>query len=115
VYVSVGLAKSWVLQYALPPLAQAAVGGTVDGLEAPWPYSIVRPELVPGSINADAVIVKGSIGADGHFENLKLIFPPSLRQARYILDCLWQWQFRPAVLSGQPARVEMLLIIPDTE
>src|SRR5271166_1690259 len=42
VYLPVGLAKSWILQYALPRAGEAAAAGNITRIEAPWPYNIVR-------------------------------------------------------------------------
>jgi hypothetical protein len=114
-YLHVGLAQSWILQYSLPRSDTAAVAGNLARLEPPWPYSIVRPDLAPGSINADALLVKGFISQDGHFEEPTLIFPPAFPLAQFVVNCLRQWQFRPAFQNGQPVRVETLLIIPDSE
>jgi hypothetical protein len=48
VYLHVGLAKSWILQYSLPRSGtEAAQAGNITRLEAPWPYNIVRPNLAP--------------------------------------------------------------------
>ncbi len=114
-YLHVGLAQSWILQYSLPRSDTAVAAGNLARLESPWPYSIVRPDLAPGSINADALMIKGSISQDGHFEEPTLIFPPAFPLAQFVVNCLRQWQFRPAFQNGQPARVEILLIIPDSE
>jgi hypothetical protein len=114
-YLHVGLVRSWILQYSLPRADTAAAAGSVARLESPWPYSIVRPDLAPGSINADALMIKGFISQAGQFEGPTLIFPPSFPLADFVLNCLRQWQFRPAFQNGQPARVEILLIIPDPE
>jgi hypothetical protein len=114
-YLHVGLSQSWILQYSLPSSDMAAAAGNVARLDSPWPYSIVRPDLAPGSINADALMIKGFISQEGHFELPTLIFPPSFPLAQFVLGCLRQWQFRPAFQNGQPARVEILLIIPDSE
>jgi hypothetical protein len=114
-YLHVGLAQSWILQYSLPRSDAAASAGNLARLESPWPYSIVRPDLAPGSINADALMIKGFISQEGHFEVPTLIFPPSFSLAQFVLNCLRQWQFRPAFQNGQPTRVEVLLIIPDSE
>lgn len=115
VYLHVGLAQSWILQYSLPPSTEAAEAGNVAHLEAPWPYSILRPDLAPGSTDADALIVNGFISQDGRFEALHLVFPASFQQFEFVLHCLQQWQFRPAVQNGHPTRVEFMLIIPDQE
>jgi hypothetical protein len=114
-YLHVGLSQSWILQYSLPSSDTAAAAGNVARLDSPWPYSIVRPDLAPGSINADALMIKGFISQEGHFELPTLIFPPSFPLAEFVLNCLRQWQFRPAFQNGHPARVEILLIIPDSE
>lgn len=113
VYLHVGLARSWILQYALPSAADAAAGGDVAHLEAPWPYNIVRPNLAPGAIDADALMIHGFVNQTGRFEDLSLVFPQVFPQAQFVLDSLQQWQFRPATQDGQSAKVEILLIIPE--
>jgi hypothetical protein len=113
VYLHVGLAKSWILQYSLPRSADAAAAGNIKGLEAPWPYNIVRPNIPAGAIDADALMVHGFVNHDGRFETLTIVFPPEFEQAQFVVDALDQWQFRPAMQDGQIARVEVLLIIPE--
>lgn len=113
VYLHVGLERSWILQYSLPADAQIALTGGADRLEAPWPYSIVRPNLAPDAINADALMVHGFVTTTGHFEGLSIVFPTAFPQAQFVLDSLARWQFRPATQNGQVARVEVLLIIPE--
>ncbi|MGH9604789.1 MAG: hypothetical protein ACRD3N_03715 [Terracidiphilus sp.] len=112
VYLHVGLAKSWILQYSLPAAAEAAAAGEAAQLEPPWPYNIVRPNLASGSIDADALLVHGFVNQSGRFESLAVAFPPDFRQAQFVLDSLRQWQFRPATENGQAAKVEVLLIVP---
>ena len=112
VYLRVGLAKSWILQYALPRLVDAAVAGN-GRLEAPWPYEIVRPNLDLSDMDADALIVHGYVDKDGHFEKLEVAFPAQFTQAAMVLNVLNQWQFRPAKQNGQLTAVEVLLIIPE--
>jgi hypothetical protein len=113
VYLHVGLSRSWVLQYSLPRDEEAAAGGAVARLEAPWPYAIVRPNLAAGAMDADALMVHGYVNQAGRFENLNIAFPPLFEDAEFVLKSLAQWQFRPATLEGKPARVEILLIIPE--
>ena len=108
-----GLAKSWILQYSLPRDADASAGGTVARLDAPWPYNIVRPNLAPGSVDADVLMIHGFIDESGRFQGLSVAFPPAFPRAQFVLDALKQWQFRPAMQDGQPIRVEVLLIIPE--
>lgn len=113
VYLHVGLARSWILQYSLPTTAAIKLNGASDRLEAPWPYNIVRPNLAPNSIDADALMVHGFVNASGRFEALSIVFPESFSQAQFVLRSLERWQFRPATQNGQIARVEVLLIIPE--
>jgi hypothetical protein len=113
VYLHVGLARSWILQYSLPRPVEAAEGGNVAHLEAPWPYNIVRPNLERGAIDADALMVHGFVNQAGRFETLSIVFPPEFAQAVFVLKSLEQWQFRPAAQNGEITRVEVLLIIPE--
>jgi hypothetical protein len=115
VYLHVGQAKSWVLQYSLPRAQDAAEAGGAARIAAPWPYNIVTPNLSPGVIDADALIVHGFINQEGRFEALAIAFPPQIPQARFVLDSLAQWQFRPATQNGQKIRVEVVLIIPEEQ
>lgn len=114
VYLHVGAAKNWILQYSLPRVVEAAaVNGTRP--DAPWPYLIVRPHLAPGDFNADAVMVHGFVDVAGHFEHLAVVFPQQFAQTKFLLSALQQWQFRPAIQNGQMTSVEVLLIIPDEQ
>ena len=113
VYLHVGLAKSWILQYSVDSADDAAAAGNVSHLEAPWPYNIVRPNLSRDTINADALMVHGYVNRAGRFEHLAVAFPPEFDQAQFVLDALAQWQFRPAAQNGQNERVEVVLIIPE--
>jgi hypothetical protein len=113
VYLHVGLEKSWILQYSLTRADNAAAAGNIAHIEAPWPYNIVRPNFEPGAIDADALMVHGFVNQDGRFVNLSVAFPPQFAQARFVLDSLAQWQFRPAKQNGQNIKVEVLLIIPE--
>ena len=113
VYLHVGLSMNWILQYSLPRSADAAEAGNIARLAAPWPYNIVRPNLAPGAINADALMVHGFVNQDGRFEALAITFPTEFAQAQFVLHALEQWQFRPAAQNGQSTRVEVLLIIPE--
>jgi hypothetical protein len=113
VYLHVGLAKSWILQYSLPRAADAAAVGTIIHLDAPWPYDITRPNLPYADINADALMVHGFVNKDGRFETLAVVSPQQFPEEKFVLDALQQWQFRPAEQNGQNTDVEVLLIIPD--
>lgn len=113
VFLHVGLAKSWILQYSLSRADNAAAAGNIMHIEAPWPFNIVRPNIPPGTIDADALMVHGFVNQDGRFEALSVLFPPEFTQAQFVLDALAQWQFRPATQNGQNVMVEVLLIIPE--
>jgi hypothetical protein len=113
VYLHVGLAKSWILQFSLPRSTDAAQGGSVLRLEAPWPYNIVRPNIESGALDAEALMIHGFIGQDGRFDALTVLFPQDFNQSQFVLKSLDQWEFRPAAQNGQNARIEVLLIIPD--
>lgn len=113
VYLHVGLAKSWILQYSLPRSAEASEAGAIGHLEAPWPYSIVRPNLPDDSIDSDALMIHGFVNDTGHFDTLSVVFPSQFPMAKFVLESLEHWQFRPASQNGQVARVEVLLIIPE--
>lgn len=113
VYLHVGLAKNWILQYAVPRTAEASVAGNITKPDAPWPYDIVRPNLAPGDSDADAIMVHGFVNVSGRFEQLAVVFPAEFAQAKFVLSALQQWRFRPALQKGQIAAVEVLLIIPE--
>jgi hypothetical protein len=113
VYLHVGLSKSWILQYSLSRADNAAAAGNISHIEAPWPYNIVRPNIPPGAIDADALMVHGFINQAGRFQTLAILFPPQFAEAQFVLDELAKWQFRPATQNGQNVVVEVLLIIPD--
>jgi hypothetical protein len=115
VYLHLGTAKSWILQYSLPAAEDKAAAGKATSLEAPWPYDIVRPNMPPGSVDADFLMVHGFVNKNGRFEALNVVFPPGFEQAQFIVDALKQWQFRPAAQNGESATVEVLLIIPQEQ
>ena len=112
VYLHVGMAKSWILQYSLPRAADSANAGTAH-LEAPWPYYIVRPNFNPADSNVDSVMVHGFVNEAGHFEALAVVFPTDFAHEQLVLGALQQWQFRPGTENGQMAKLEVLLIIPE--
>jgi hypothetical protein len=113
VYLHVGAGKSWILQYSLPPAAQAAGAANGARPDAPWPYDIVRPRFDPDDFTSDALMVHGFVNAAGHFERLALVFPTEFAKSKFLLSALQQWEFRPARQNGQVAAVEVLLIIPE--
>lgn len=115
VYLRVGLAHNWILQYSLPAAEDAAAAGGVNHVDAPWPFYIVRPNDSLANVNADALMIHGFVNDTGHFESLSVVFPPNFRRAQALLAALQQWQFRPAKNNGHAAKVEIVLIIPESE
>ena len=95
-YLHVGLPKNWIMQYSMVRNTAAAAGGTVSRVDAPWPYNIVRPNLPPGAIDADALMIRGFVNESGRFEDLTVVFPQPFADAQFVLAALQQWQFRPA-------------------
>ena len=112
-YLHVGLTRNWILQYAQLRSVEASVNGTVARVEAPWPYDILRPNLVSSDLNADALMVHGILNESGQLESLKIAFPAQFSHAAFVISALQQWHFRPARQQGKPTSVEVLLIIPD--
>ncbi len=112
VYLHVGLAHNWILQYSLPASVEAASGGAMAKVDAPWPFYIVRPNQAPQYVNADALMIHGFITESGRFETLTVVVPPGYRRGEAALAALDQWKFRPAKHNGKPCRVEALVIIP---
>ena len=110
VYLHVGVSKNWILQYSIPR-AQAAATGNAARPDAPWPYDIARPSI-DADANTDAIMVHGFVNTAGRFDQLAIIFPTQLAEAKFLLRALQQWQFRPAMQNGQATPVEVLIIIP---
>jgi hypothetical protein len=113
VFLHVGLARSWILQYSLPRTDEAAAAGTIARLEAPWPYNIVRPNLAFDAAGGNTIMIHGFVNLSGRFEGLNIVFPPQFPLAQFVLKSLESWQFRPAAQNGQPVKVEVLLVIPE--
>jgi hypothetical protein len=111
VYLHVGVGKNWILQYSLPRAQEVASTSSVSRPDAPWPYDMTRPSIDPDA-NTDAIMVHGFVNTAGRFEQLAVVFPTALTEAKFLLHALQQWQFRPSMQSGQATVVEVLLIIP---
>jgi len=113
VYLQVGRSKNWILQYSLPRSANIATEGGESPLDAPWPYDIVAPRLIPALLNADAMVVHGRVNSAGRFESLVIVYPARVPQGTLVLNSLAQWQFRPAKEDGDATAVEVVLVIPN--
>ena len=91
--------------------AERYAAGKSTRPDAPWPYDITRPSIDTDA-NTDAIMVHGFVNTAGRFEQLAVIFPTELAEAKFLLHALQQWQFRPSMQNGQATPVEVLLIIP---
>jgi hypothetical protein len=113
VYIKVGLRKSWILQYCLPKNDEKspASGRSGVGIEAPWPFLMMRPDQGSAS-DPDYMILHGMITAAGRFDQLAVIFPADYAQKELLVSSLKLWEFRPAARDGVPVPVEVLLIVP---
>jgi hypothetical protein len=112
VYLQMGLRKNWILEYWAPASEKAPAerGGTA-GLDAPWPYVMLKPDVIfpPG---VDAVLTRGVLTIEGRLERLQILLPLEWAQRDDLLRVLRQWEFRPAMRNGQPQTVEVFLVIP---
>jgi len=108
VYLQSDTAQNWILQYSLLKSVGDDPGGD-NRPDPPWPYDMMRPNL--GSYS-DVILVHGFVNTEGRFEQLSVAYPPRFAEAGLLLRALKQWDFRPATDQGQPATVEILLIIP---
>lgn len=104
IYLRVGLPKNWILEYWAP-------GSSAAGMEAPWPYTIFRPNPTLPE-DTDALLVKGHLTVEGKLEQLALMAPTDLAQKETLFHALAEWRFRPAARKGEPVEVDLLLVIP---
>jgi hypothetical protein len=116
VYLRVGTKKNWIMQYCLPRSADQSVKvkGAATPVDPPYPFLMLRPEL-EFAAEMDYVIVHGMVNASGKFEQLSMVGVTGFPSEKLLLSSLGLWQFRPATRDGQPAMVEILLIIPREE
>jgi hypothetical protein len=112
IYLRMGLPRNWILEYW-------ASGAAASGLEAPWPYTMFRPNPVLPAV-MDALLVRAHLTVEGRMEQLSLMTPtewaPKASQGGTDKDTLFQalqeWRFRPASRNGEAVPVELLLVIP---
>lgn len=109
VYLQTDTEQNWVLQYSL--LKGMGDNSVTTRPDPPWVFDMMRPSLTYRNV----ILVHGFVNAAGRFEQLKIAYPPMLAEAAMLLKALKQWEFRPAMNQGQPATVEVLLIIPGPE
>ena len=111
VYLQVGLRKSWILQFCAAASGDPArsVTGGFEALDAPYPFTIVRPPL--DTLSGDYTLVHGRVSTAGRLEQLALVTPDEAGK-KDLVDALSLWEFRPASRRDQAIPVEVLLIIP---
>jgi hypothetical protein len=73
-----------------------------------------RPNLTLPA-DADALLVRGRLNAEGRLEQLVMLAPSEWAQKDSLFHALEQWKFRPAAKNGQAVVVEVLLVIPRQE
>ena len=118
VFLAVGAAKEWILQYCIP-LGEdqaAEVNGAVvrlgssSPLSAPYPRVTFRPPLHHAA--GTHLMLHGFITPAGKFQELRLLGKGDPRTTGEAIAVLEEWEFRPATQDGSPVRVEILLAIP---
>jgi hypothetical protein len=121
VYLNVGFAKEWILEFCLPHGADAPhsaqrgavvqLGASSAPLTAPYAYVLVRPSIAfkPGATYA---FVHGLVNSLGRLEQLSEVGAPSLEDSSKVVAVLSGWEFRPATRDGVATAVEILLCIP---
>jgi len=119
VYLPVGEAKQWILQFCLPRNSSKGVevSETVVQLpnpapvKGPYPLVTVRPPIRLEE-GIPYLIVHGYVDKKGRMKELKVLRGAGPLYSELILASLAQWEFRPATQDGQPVLVEVLLSIP---
>jgi hypothetical protein len=117
VYLSVGDAREWLLEYCIPasvnPRASSYQVNIDDpgAVSAPYPVSTVIPRNVFELLHAENIVLHGLLSVAGLLREVKATNMESAL-AREVLPLLSQWQFRPALRDKVPVEVEILLIIP---
>jgi hypothetical protein len=116
VYLEVGTAREWVLQYCVPSGTAAAQSGMVVSLggptkmQAPWIRTVALPPRRARS--PKATVFYGKLQPNGHFMDMRALARPQYQDRPELLPYLEQWEFRPAKRDGIAAEIEILLIIP---
>ena len=122
VYVTLGTAKDWALYFCVPGEKEAALQGnptqgnvvkigTAAPVQAPFPTTVVRPDVSVPSFYKQ-ILVHGYVTAAGRVENLKVVRPIKPETDQALLASLARWEFRPATRDGANIGVEFVLSIP---
>jgi hypothetical protein len=118
VYLAVGTAREWVLQYCVPydrggAPAQSGMVVSLGGparLLAPWIRTVVLPPWRAHSPKPS--VFYGKLQANGRLMNMRALSNPRYQDRLELLPYLEQWEFRAAQHDGVAAEIEVLLIIP---
>jgi cell division septation protein DedD len=114
--------KSWVLQYCTPEPGntslQTPAGGRVlslgEGLVPPDPtdkFDFKRPVL-PAETNGKLIVLRGAIPEDGSVTQVAVLSGIDPVADALAAAALRHWKFHPALRSGKPVRVEILVGVP---
>jgi hypothetical protein len=117
VYLSVGDAREWLLEYCIPASVNSRASSyqvNIDDpgvVSAPYPLTTAIPRSVFELPHPGHIVLHGLLSAAGILREVKA---PNMDNAlvREVLPLLGQWQFRPASRDKAPVEVEILLIIP---
>jgi len=78
-----------------------------NGIAAPTRVTNIRPEYSPEALAAKVegiVVLDACIGTDGRVDDARVSRSvPLLDQSA--LDAIWQWEFTPTLLNGEPVPV----------
>ncbi|MBN9662714.1 MAG: hypothetical protein J0H49_31235 [Acidobacteria bacterium] len=117
VFIQVGAAKEWILEYCLPEKNQTGVQqqGMVVSLGSPPPLKapyLLEAQLPPNSAWRAKThqVFHGVINRTGRWEALRAVTTGD-GPAR-LVEYLSRWIFRPAASGNETKPVEVLLIIP---
>jgi hypothetical protein len=116
VYLPVGDAKEWVMEYCVPAAENARNNpyevyvGDAAPLSAPYPISTVIPNSILGQAHRENIVFHGYLTVNGSFRNIEARDQSSL--SHLIAPLLTQWRFRPALKDKVPAEIEILLVVP---
>jgi TonB family protein len=117
VYVALGTPKDWALYFCVPGEKDASPGGNVVKMgtgapvQAPYPTTLVRPDVAVPSFYRQ-VLVHGYVTAAGKVESLKVVRPIKPETDQALLAALARWDFRPATRAGVNIGVEFVISIP---
>jgi len=116
VYLNVGTAKAWILQYCLsvegqgPPANGAVQRGDLSVIAPPYPLTTGISELELGT-RPHYTLIHGFLSATGKFRDLTLVGRANPQMTR-LLHAIENWEFRPATKDQHPVEVEALLTVP---